>query len=305
MRLPRLAIFAVLALATAGAPLAGTAIPDSHDTDDIVQQITASSTTLATNNNPIALEERGRGRKPAKATNTTPSKKTPPSNVPIPSTDGRKTLKTLRDAFKMNTKFVPAGPKATGTRTVPAKGMVKVPKTLEIAKGSFVPSDIINKRRFQISEADYRDVLTVIESTRLTSYMNIGSYSGELGLSHVLYQQVGGPINLVLKAIKQGGLWKPKAKGGAPIEDWRYVKGTNTRAVLELKTSQALPKDMVQNIMTLVEERMLEMVDRDDENGQPLHSLDVDGSEALLREDRDAEVRALEQVSHTKIINYR
>lgn len=85
--------------------------------------------------------------------------------------------------------------------------------------------------------------------------------SGEGGLSHLLYQQVGGIVNQVLNAIGRPGAWNIRARGSAPVEDWRLVDSKQkTRAVLELKTPDALTSNKVTNILTMIREDRFEMV---------------------------------------------
>jgi len=208
----------------------------------------------------------------------------------------------LLDEFDMKKTFIMEGPGSKKTRVLSADAMAAVPTKLRFEVGRFDPDAVISAANLVVSPQVFGDIRKVIEVTRYTSDLVKSPISGEQGLTHVLYQQLAGPLNAIIAAVGQGD-WSARGKGNAPKEDWRYIVDRNdTRAVLELKTNQALQSHQLTTLKKITAANKLTMMPvKDDDaglNAVKVNSL-VDftrGTAPQSRATRAHEILALEQV---------
>jgi len=217
-----------------------------------------------------------------------------------------RSLLPLLDEFDMQKTFLLEDPPSKGTRVVPSNAMTAVPTDIEFVTGKFNPDAIIKaaQDRLMVDPPTYDTIATVLAATAHTADLVKSPISGEAGLTHVLYQQLGGPLNAILAAVAQGD-WSVRGKGDAPIEDWRFIVNQDKRAVLELKTSHALTGSAVKTIMRLVRAKGFKMAKVRDDNKAIVNSL-VDKTAPAKKEPtrtkRGKHVLALEQVCYSVFV---
>lgn len=189
-------------------------------------------------------------------------------------------------------------------------GVASLPASLRLVRGSFNPDAVIRPADHdrRIGSTAFAATSTIFEATRLSKDL-VTRVSGEGGLSHLLYQQVGGPINQLLKAILgTSAAWSIKAHGPAPMEDWRLLNAKGlTVAVMELKTSPVLTKYNFDAMMISLHQFSIGelplSVEENPSKNPPksppptIMSLVAGYDQAKSRSKRQNEVKALEQVS--------
>lgn len=258
------------------------------------------------------------------------------SNLNVEETSN---LEELLASFDMRTRFLLQDNASPDTTSLSVGGVESLPAALKLVKGSFDPEQIIRQHsdRLVVSKTDYQTTSTIFAATRLSKNL-VPKVSGEGGLSHLLYQQVGGPINQLLAAMGIAGSWSIKAHGPAPVEDWRFVSDTDTTAgsttaqsttarsttavVMELKTSASLEKGAVDKMMAAL--HMFSIKKMPLENPTPrvvkrptkqpraaknsvtrpkvteVDSLNASYGKKNYRGGRPSEVKAMEQVGHRR-----
>lgn len=186
------------------------------------------------------------------------------------------------------------------THNLSPNGVSKLPDTIKLVRGSFNPARVIEQYPLLArSKPAFDDTLKVLETAGITKESYRDPISGELGLSHLLYQQVGGPINQILLALGNRASWVINSLPPAPIEDWRLVSNGATLSVLELKSPKVLNAallDLIAKNLGKFEMRIL--YDGPDEVNS-LYSTHVT-IPTTARERRAPEVLMMEQVRKKK-----
>lgn len=169
-------------------------------------------------------------------------------------------LADLLQSFDMQTKFKLQPGASSKTTSLSKGGVSSLPSAIKFVEGSFDPKTIIqlNSERLLVADTDYEATSVLFTATSLSKDL-VKQVSGEGGLSHLLYQQVGGPINRMLAAIGAPATWSIKAHGPAPMEDWRLV-GDMTAAVMELKTSAVLTGTKLDLMMASLDQFAIKMM---------------------------------------------
>lgn len=320
MKLSELLYLTILALTTTAAPLAGvtgvglsnhahTTTYDTEDTHDFdsgsiarrSRQDSVNSDTLDI----VKIEERGR----LANKQSSPPRPYPPTKPPTTAATKKSSLIPLLQSFNMKTSFITHQPGSPGTNSLPNHAMEHVPGTVSLTVGNFDPSAIIlrNSARLSATERDYKIIASVLQTSARTAPLFDVPISSEAGLSHILFQQVAGPLNIILRAIGLEALWTATGKGSAPVDDWRCSIGGQAdkhhiQAVLELKTPDSLSGFDVQDIMKGITEEQLKFAPIFDKQKQKINSL-VNLTEykkvgdRAPRSSRQSTVKAVEQVS--------
>lgn len=234
----------------------------------------------------------------------------------LPSQPSRRPLRQPPPQPAPQPSTTTTGKTPPSSNNLSAYGVRYLPRNLKLKAGSFDPSAILENSRLATTATELKNTAAVFEATRLTKDLSDDPIYGETGLSHILYQQVGGPINQVLAALGTGGSWVAKAGGPAPIEDWRLRVNHEPVAVLELKTSTALSSEAMSLITRKLSQfRMEDLRDSDATSkdsdatskdrdaispARPVRSLSAKFTDAKTRAGRPSTVLAMEQVSQNK-----
>jgi len=324
MRLHQLLYLAFLAFLAAAIPLGGPfahthdkhSLPGTHDAHDLsdsqppdVPLLETLPDTTATDGLLTARAQKkptngktGPANPKKKPPNPNPNKKQPLGAITTGKVKGRRNLYDLFDTFTMRTKFNMMPPVQDQTNTLSPKGMenANIPSELTWKVGTFQPDAILERHKdlFAVKFAQYQQAATSLKASVLHGTASDGPVSGEEELRSRLYGQLAMPANVVLSAIKRGR-WKVQGKGEAPKEDLYYVVKNDIRAVLELKTPDALDGRDIQAIMDLVEGQHLTMAfTRDTEKLVEVMGLkDKRTGRGVTRQTRKTAVKTLEQVS--------
>lgn len=234
-----------------------------------------------------------------------PSESGPPAKRPK---SGNNDLFDLIDNLDVRTDFKMATPPATGSNTLSETGAQHLPSSIMLTAGAFQPEVILSdpaiRTRFLVDANTYAQSQTLFEAAKLSKdYVTI-PVSGEGGLSHLLYQQIGGILNGLLQATRTAGAWSIRARGAAPIEDWQYVisdSRATTLTVLELKTPDSLPLGKINTIVDMVKKKRFSMRQSDATTGiiNFLYGKSSASKEDIpKRKGRKTEVLAMEQVGN-------
>jgi hypothetical protein len=145
---------------------------------------------------------------------------------------------------------LPIAPK-TNTLSAAAMDEAGIPNGIRFEIGNFDAR--LTDADFDVSGPVYEATEVVLAASALTKDdMLRQPASGEIGLSHVLFQQLVAPANRILNAIGVQGQWSVKGRGTTPIPDLVFMR--ETLAVLELKTIHSMPNVIASTIMEHIED---------------------------------------------------
>jgi len=326
MKVHNLVHLLLLALATSAAPLTLSVTQaerqhgkPSHHTDDThhltdshlpdpshrAPEALISHEAYDVRNSTAILQERGI----VKPTNPkTTSTKASTSKAPNGQSDGKATrldnLFAQLTKFSMATSFELEKPPAKGTNSLSIAAMkkAKIPPALILKTGNFDAQAFLRSQqhRLDAEREEYDDTVSLLALGPCFQRDCKGPVSGEPGLSHRLFGQLGLALNRVLRAIHANGdaEWQATGRGKAPIEDWRYHSESGpTLAVLELKTTDSMSNAMLQNIVDGIEAGEFTMTPLRGKGSRRIYSMTWDRDVAEIRDRRKSEPKILEQVS--------